>query len=189
MKQPKAWLPFGPELLLERMVRIVGEVVQPVVVVAARGQKLPRLGANVTIVRDRRTDCGPMEGVAAGLAALSITCDAAFVASCDLPLLRAELVRFVCGSLREHDDAIVPRIGGFPQPLAAIFRTKLAPQLDARIARGEMSLRDFFMTISTHWLDEQSLRAVDPELQSLLNVNTPAEYATALKTLKFGNDV
>ena len=38
MGRPKAWLPFGDELMLQRVVRILGEVVNPIVVVAAPGQ-------------------------------------------------------------------------------------------------------------------------------------------------------
>ena len=44
MGQPKAWLPFGPERMLQRVVRLVGRGgVGPIVVVAAPGQDLPPL--------------------------------------------------------------------------------------------------------------------------------------------------
>ena len=40
MGVPKATLPFGPETMLQRVVRLLGTVVSPIVVVAARGQEL-----------------------------------------------------------------------------------------------------------------------------------------------------
>jgi len=43
MGVPKATLPFGPETMLQRVVRLLGTVVAPVVVVAAREQQLPEL--------------------------------------------------------------------------------------------------------------------------------------------------
>ena len=43
MGVPKATLPFGPETMLQRVVRLLGTVVSPIVVVAARGQELPEL--------------------------------------------------------------------------------------------------------------------------------------------------
>ncbi|MGZ6054814.1 MAG: molybdenum cofactor guanylyltransferase, partial [Isosphaeraceae bacterium] len=43
MGQPKAWLPFGPERMLQRVVRLVSTVTGPIVVVAAPGQELPSL--------------------------------------------------------------------------------------------------------------------------------------------------
>src|SRR6266478_2297357 len=87
MGSPKALLPFGPETMLQRIVRILATVVSPIVVVAAVGQSLPELPADVTVTRDEREDRGPLEGLRAGLKALPSAIDAAYVTSCDVPLL------------------------------------------------------------------------------------------------------
>ena len=47
MGVPKATLPFGPETMLQRVVRLLGAVVSPIVVVAAREQSLPELPDDV----------------------------------------------------------------------------------------------------------------------------------------------
>src|SRR5437870_1311085 len=94
MGSAKALLPFGPELMLQRVVRLMREVVQPIVVVAAPKQELPPLPSNeVTIVRDRREGRGPLEGLAVGLATLPASVTAAYVTSCDVPLLQPDFVR------------------------------------------------------------------------------------------------
>ena len=43
MGRPKAWLPFGDELMLPRVARLLREAVEPVVVVAAPGQDLEHI--------------------------------------------------------------------------------------------------------------------------------------------------
>src|SRR5262245_66061476 len=86
MGRPKAWLPFGDEVMLQRVVRIVREVVEPVVVVAAPGQDVP-LPPEVEIVRDEVEGRGPLAGLAAGLTALEGKVDAAYLSSCDVPFL------------------------------------------------------------------------------------------------------
>src|SRR5438552_13637 len=83
MGRPKAWLPFGNELMLQRIQCILGEVVNPIVVVAAPDQDVPRLPEAVTIVRDAERGRGPLQGLAAGLTALKGRADAAYVSSCD----------------------------------------------------------------------------------------------------------
>src|SRR5437764_15154428 len=83
MGRPKAWLPFGAELMLPRVVRLLGEAVAPLVVVAAPGQDVPALPPDVTIVRDEEKGRGPLQGLAAGLRALEGRADAAFASSCD----------------------------------------------------------------------------------------------------------
>src|SRR5438067_7908228 len=92
MGRPKAWLPFGGELMLPRVVRVLREVVEPVVVVTAPGQDVPPLPAGAEVVRDEVEGKGPLGGLAAGLAALGGRADAAYLSSCDVPFLRAEFV-------------------------------------------------------------------------------------------------
>src|SRR3954454_18916278 len=87
MGRPKAWLPFGGELMLPRIVRLLSEVVSPIAVVAAAEQKLPPLASDVLVVRDPISGRGPLEGLAAGLAHLPVDVTAAYVSSCDVPLL------------------------------------------------------------------------------------------------------
>src|SRR5262245_13826323 len=85
MGRPKAWLPFGGETMLGRVVRLLGEVVDPIVVVAAEEQDLPPLPRAIRVVRDEEKGRGPLQGLSAGLAALKGVADAAYVSSCDVP--------------------------------------------------------------------------------------------------------
>src|SRR5438270_743027 len=99
MGRPKAWLPFGGELMLQRVVRVLRQVVDPVVVVAAPGQDVPPLPSDVGIVRDEVEGKGPLGGLVAGLAALEEKADAAYLSSCDVPFLKAEFVERVISFL------------------------------------------------------------------------------------------
>src|SRR5688572_15258054 len=85
MGYPKALLPFGPELMLQRVVRLLREVVSPIVVVAAHDQALPPLPSDTLLARDERPERGPLEGLHAGLAALAGRVEAAYATSCDVP--------------------------------------------------------------------------------------------------------
>ena len=70
MSRPKAWLPVAGELMLARVVRLLGQAVEPIVVAAAPGQDVPLLPNDVSIVRDEDEGLGPLAGLAAGLKAL-----------------------------------------------------------------------------------------------------------------------
>src|SRR5262245_5806484 len=87
MGPSKALLPFGPETMLQRVVRILSGLVGPIVAVAAAGQALPKLPPDVIVTRDEREGRGPLEGLRAGLKALPADVDRAYVTSCDVPLL------------------------------------------------------------------------------------------------------
>lgn len=179
MGRPKAWLPFGDELMLPRVVRIVSEAVSPVVVVAARDQDVPELPAQVDIVRDEYEACGPLAGLAAGLTALADRCQAAYVTSCDVPLLTPPFVRRVVELLGEYDAAI-PRDAENHHPLAAVYRTSLASSAQELITLGQRRMLSLVDHCQSRMIEVSELRDIDPELRSLRNINSPEDYARAL---------
>ena len=188
MGRPKAWLPFGPELMLQRVVRILSQVVSPIVVVAAPGQAVPELAAGIEILRDEDDSLGPLAGLAVGLAALAGRARAAYASACDVPLLEPAFVRTVVDSLGEFDLAI-PRDGKFHHPLAAVYRTQLAPDVRRLVDAGRLRPVFLLEAARAREIDLAELRAADPELQSLRNINTPADYQAALRHAGFPSDV
>jgi molybdopterin-guanine dinucleotide biosynthesis protein A len=180
MGRPKALLPFGDETLLQRVVRILSDIVQPIVVVAANGQELPSLPPSVRIVRDADEYAGPLAGMGAGLVALADEVDAAYVTACDVPLLKPEFVRAVMALLGDC-DAAVPREDAYYHPLAGVYRTRLAPQIAALIAAGRMRPLYLIESVRSVPIDVNALRAFDGNLDSLRNLNTNEEYQAALR--------
>jgi molybdopterin-guanine dinucleotide biosynthesis protein A len=180
MGQSKALLPFGSETMLSRVVRIVSEAVSSVVVVAAQGQTLPELPPEVVVVHDEQEALGPLAGLAVGLAALSGKVEAAYLSSCDVPLLKVEFVRRMIGMLGDCNLAI-PREGKLYHPLSAVYRTSVEPIARDLVAEGR--LRPFFLLerLQAREVDLSELREIDPDLASLRNVNCPEDYAAALR--------
>ena len=180
MGRPKFSLPFGEEVLLQRVCRILSEVVSPIVVVAAADQELPDLPDGVRIVRDEYDSQGPLAGIATGLNALRGEVDAAFVTSCDAPLLRPRFVKRLIELLGGHDVA-APTDGQYDHVLAAVYRTMLADH--ARRLLAEDRRRPLFLLQESNSLrvHVDELRDVDPNLDSLRNVNTPEDYEEVLK--------
>ena len=87
MNYPKVLLPLGQELMLQRVIRIVSEVVSPVIIVASRDQELPEIPDSIRVVYDVNPGAGPLPAIAMGLRELERDCQAAFVSACDTPLI------------------------------------------------------------------------------------------------------
>jgi molybdopterin-guanine dinucleotide biosynthesis protein A len=179
MGVPKLALPFGPEVMLQRVVRLVGEVCAPTVVVAAPGQELPKLPAGVVVARDEREGRGPLEGLSAGLHALPALVPAAYATSCDVPLLVPSFVRRMFDLLGDH-SAAVPDCGGFLHPLAAVYRASLVDVVDELLTSDRLRPAFLFDAVPTRRVSEAELRAVDPQLDTLKNLNRPEDYFAAL---------
>ena len=125
MGAPKAAVPWGGGTLLSRAVDALGPAVGRVVVVRAPGQALPPLPLGVVVTQDARPGRGPLEGIAAGLAALRPGEDA-FVLAVDMPFAGAEFAAAVLAALGPGADAAVPRADGRAHPLAAAYRAGVA---------------------------------------------------------------
>ena len=184
MGLPKATLPFGPEAMLQRVVRLLGEVVSPLVVVAAPDQELPALPAEVLLARDERPGRGPLEGLLAGLTAIAPHAEAAYCTSCDVPLLVPAFVHHLLARLPGH-DAVVAVEGKFAHPLAAVYRTSVLSEIRALLAADQLRPAFLFDRINTCRVSVEELRAADPDLRTLHNLNHPADYLAALDIAGF----
>lgn len=180
MGRPKAWLPFGDERMLPRVVRLLGEAVGPIVVVAAPEQEVPPLPPEVVVVRDEEKGRGPLQGLAAGLAALEGRVEAAYVSSCDVPFLRPAFVRRLIDLLGDH-AICVPRVGEHHHPLAAVYRLSVRAAV-VRLLQADR-LRPFFLfeAVPTRVVEAAELLDVDPTFQTLRNLNTSEDYEQALR--------
>ena len=186
MGTPKAALEWHGSTLLRRTAGILARVADgPVVVVRAPGQALPALPPAVEVVDDPCEGLGPVQGLAAGLAAVAGRAEIAFVCSTDLPFLHPAFVRRVLRAMAEGADVGLPVARGYPQPLAAAYRTGLAPVAERLVREQRLRPAFLFDECTVSRLDDAALRAdpilaaLDPDLDSVLNVNEPADYTAA----------
>ncbi|MGH3939128.1 MAG: molybdenum cofactor guanylyltransferase [Pseudonocardiaceae bacterium] len=201
MGTAKAALEWHGSTLLGRTLDVLRRAVDgPLVVVRAPGQPLPEIAPQVQVVEDPREGLGPLQGIAAGLAALAdrapssgaggedvpgIGVAAAFVCATDLPFLHPVFVQRVLAALTEDVDVVLPVARGHSQPLAAAYRVSLAPLVAGLVAAGELRPATLFRRCATLRLDDAALltdpalAVADPELDSVINVNSPEDYRTA----------
>jgi molybdopterin-guanine dinucleotide biosynthesis protein A len=186
----KALLTFQGKTFLEHVVGSVAAETDRTIVVAAAGQMLPALDG-VQIVRDSTPGAGPLAGIRDGLRmALAVDQGAAspprlaFVASCDVPLLRRQVVRRLLDVAAESGALwTVPVVHGHRQVLASVMRVELLSRIDAWLATGRRDLRGLLAEIaredprSIRELTEEAWKAVDPMLVSFVDIDTPDDLA------------
>ena len=188
----KASLAFRGKTFLEHVVAAVASEVRQTVVVAAPGQPTPAIDG-VRIVHDSTPGDGPLAGIRDGLrAALARNHGGhvdenahppprlAFVASCDLPLLRPAMVRLLIDVAAESGAAwTVPRVHGHRQVLVSVMQVELLPRIEDWLAGGRRDLRGLFAALAQHdprsvcEVTEEACKSVDPTLVSFVDIDTP----------------
>jgi len=145
-----------------RTVRIVLRPGQP------NPTELPRID-------DRHASRAAMVGIASALRRAET--DAVLIAACDLPELAPRIVLALLANapLGGAPEIVAPRGPEGPEPLLAIYRVSLLPELERRIAAEQFGLRRLFDERETHAIPTALLRELDPSLASLHNANRPED--------------
>lgn len=195
MGTAKAALEWHGSTLLRHVTGGVSRAVDgPVIGVRAPGQELPELDPRVVLCDDPEEGRGPMQGLAVGLAAAAEHSETAFVCSTDLPFLHAA---FVCAVLRGFEpdsktpesegppDVVLPFVRGYRQPMAAGYRTNLVPRINKLLEAQRLRPAHLFEECNVRQLDDAELlsdarlASVDPDLDTVVNVNERDEYRAA----------
>jgi molybdopterin-guanine dinucleotide biosynthesis protein A len=140
--------------------------------------------APLVVVEDAYEAMGPLAGLATGFRAVGT--DLCFATACDAPLLMPAVVGLLA-SKADAADVVVPDVGGFMQPLAAVYRVAdCRAVFEARIGRGELKIVPAYDLLRTVVVREDEMRRVDPGLRSFLNANRPERLAEIEALLNAG---
>lgn len=174
MGQDKAQLLLEGETLLAR----VTDRMRPLFANLIVSVRSPRADIGLPQVCDAAETSGPLAGVLAGIAAAQTPW--VFVLACDMPFIAPPLVEKLA-ALRGNYQAVVPVVAGHAQPLAAFYARSALADLQAYATGGGRSLRDSLQNLRVNYADETAFLAHDPQLHSFFDLDTPQDFAAALK--------
>ncbi len=167
----KAFLSFQGATFIGRLIKTFGNLFGRTLIVTNTPEMYAGLG--VRVVRDLIPKQGVVQGLITGL--FYAPSEWSFVAACDTPLLKQEVVTLVLESIRTGDQVVLPRSPDGLQPLTAAYHKSCRIPLTEIAARGERSVRLLYDTVETRDIGPEELLAVDPDLVSFININTPRD--------------
>lgn len=128
------------------------------------------------VIADRVPGAGPLAGLEAALAHF---CERAWVLAlaCDMPHIDGRLIDLLLARRGPDIDVVVPVRDGRPEPLCALYARRLLPIVSARIDRQRLAVHGLFDEpgVRVTRIAEAEMRALDPELGFLRNVNRPED--------------
>ncbi|HSK04043.1 MAG TPA: molybdenum cofactor guanylyltransferase [Kofleriaceae bacterium] len=136
----------------------------------------PREIPGYRTVADTVPGAGPLAGIAAGLAAAATPW--LLVVAGDMPYVSGALIELLRSHAGDGVDAVGIRIGELPEPLVCMLRVAAArPVVAARLAAARLKASRLLTDGELHvaWIAEPALRAIDPTLRALFNVNEPGD--------------
>ena len=174
----KAFLKIGGRSILDRLLESLQSIFFEILIVTRQPELYA--GYSVRVVEDIHPDRSSLTGIHAGL--VRAKAEYGFMVPCDTPFLQSALVRLMLAELEPGLDVVVPFYGGHYQPLCAIYSKKCIPVIEDQLNGGDYKIIHLFDRMNTRIVPAEKIAAVDPDLFSFLNVNTPAAY-TACRML------
>jgi molybdopterin-guanine dinucleotide biosynthesis protein A len=178
MGTDKALLSFGGQTLLQRALRIAGAVAQKTVI----GGRKENYGNFGEVVEDIYPECGPLGGIHAALKISQSELN--LIISVDMPLLTVGFLRWLLSQASASEELIVvPDALGGPQPLCAVYRRALLPEVTQALQNGDYKIGHLFTRAPTRMITEREILAAGFSSEVFRNVNTVAEYEALLRTM------
>ncbi len=127
--------------------------------------------AGVVPVTDVFKGMGPLGGIHAAMKMASNP--GIFVVSCDMPFVDKDVIGAIARKYEKTPDAdaVIPVLGGYTEPLHAIYRTSLAEYLEKYLASSpDLSVRNFISGLKAVYIDMPDTENVR---RSFTNINRP----------------
>jgi molybdopterin-guanine dinucleotide biosynthesis protein A len=164
--------PIDGRPLLHHAIDGVRSIATEIVVVVARGSD-PVVPDGVRVVRDSIAFQGPLAGLLVGLHAARHP--AVVVVGGDMPGLVATVLASMVAALDVPGaEAALLESDGRARPLPMVLRRSAALPIAARlVGDGERRLGALTDGLATWIIDEPTWRALDPDAQTLRDIDTP----------------
>jgi molybdopterin-guanine dinucleotide biosynthesis protein A len=179
MGRPKAFIELAGRPIIERVIAVLRETFPEVFIVSAEREAFAPLGLRV--VPDQHARAGPLGGAHAALAAAER--EQVLIVGCDMPFLNAPLLRRIAERAAGR-DAAVPRGPDGLHPLHAVYGKRALAPIAAALDRGALKFVDVLPALDVAEIAEDEMRALDPDLLSLFNVNRPEDLARAEELIR-----
>lgn len=118
------------------------------------------------VIADEHPFKGPMAGLHSALGHSRFSY--VLLLSCDMPFLTFEAINFLIMNSGEH-DAVVPLVGDKPEPLCAVYSKNLLPEINSRLASGNLSMQNLIYSVNYKFVAFDEMVNLFPDL--FFNVN------------------
>lgn len=186
MGTDKAFVPLSGRPMIEHVIeRIQGIGQDATFIVTNAPERYRALG--LPLVADVIPGTGPLGGIYSALT--YSTAPYTLIVGCDMPLVNPNVLRHLLACGRETTgpyDVIVPRNGGVPQVLHALYAATCQKVIQQQLAERQLQIKAFLDQVNTRFVDELEYAHLDPSGLSFRNVNTPQDLLNTEELLASG---
>ncbi len=173
----KAFIRINNESIISRLIRELSCLDEIIISAAERGIYED---TGLKVVYDDNKNIGPIEGIRQLLKAASS--EYVFICAADMPFISSELAKYLAGYISSDHDCYVIKGREHIEPLCAIYKRSILPDIEELISQGRYRLRDILDRVRTGYI---SLEHTVFDEGYLKNINTRQELLEIKKPFVF----
>jgi molybdenum cofactor guanylyltransferase len=171
----KTFQKIGNVTILENIYDLFLNLFKEVIIVVNEPRDFA--GLNMSIVTDVIPSKCALAGLHTGLFYASFPY--AYVTACDTPFVKQSVVEYIVDQIEPSYDVIIPRTDDGLEALSAAYSKDCIPLIENNLKKNIFMIKKFFRKKKVKEIPVEQLKALDPEMQFIFNINTPEDLAKA----------
>jgi molybdopterin-guanine dinucleotide biosynthesis protein A len=173
--QNKAFIRIGGKRIVDRLLEVYRRVFDQIILVT--NDPAAYMDIDALIVSDHYSVRSSLNGLHAGLFAAAH--EYAFFTACDTPFVKGTLIQGILNRVERQADIVIPSTSAGYEPMFALYKKTCLPAMVQQLEQGRLKIQGLFRKVRVKTVDEPDLRAMDAELISFFNINTPEDLVQA----------
>ncbi|MBU1341304.1 MAG: molybdenum cofactor guanylyltransferase [Proteobacteria bacterium] len=175
--EKKTFRKIGESMILESIYGVFLNLFKEVIIVV--NEPAAFAGWDMTVVTDIIPSRCALAGLHAGLFYASY--GHAYVTACDTPFVNQSVIEHIVNQIEPGYDVIIPRTDDGLEALSAVYSKDCIPLIEKNLEKNIFMIKKFFRKNRVKEIPTDQLKALDPQMQFIFNVNTPQDLEQAKK--------
>ncbi len=176
MGKDKAFIKVEGIPIIQRIIDLFWKLFEETIIIT--NQRDQYLHLKATIYEDLLPNSGALGGLYTGL--FYSFFHYSFVVACDMPYLKAEMIRYLIDRIEGY-DAVVPKTEDGLEPLHAVYSKECIDPIHKVLLEKKTRIMDFYPFVRVHVVETSEILPIDPGMESFININTPDELSRLKK--------
>ncbi|MCP3871859.1 MAG: molybdenum cofactor guanylyltransferase [Desulfobacteraceae bacterium] len=171
----KMFRKIGDLTILDSIYRLFSSLFKEVIIVVNDPEDFA--GWDMTVVTDIIPSRCALAGLHAGLFYASFP--NAYVTACDTPFIKQSIIEYMVDQIEPGYEVIIPKTNDGFEPLSAVYSKDCLPLIEANLEKNIIMIKKFFREKKVKKVPIEQLKAIDPDMSFIFNVNTPKDLELA----------
>lgn len=171
----KTFRKIGNSTILDNIYNVFSNIFKEIIIVVNEPEEFADW--DMTIVTDIIPSKCALAGLHAGL--FYANYPYIYATACDTPFVNQSIIEYIVGQIEPGYDVMIPRTDDGLEALNAVYSKTCLPLIENNLEKNIFMIKKFYRRNKVKEIKVDQLKAIDPEMRFIFNINTPKDLEVA----------